>query len=323
MLGDWQPPPPHTATNQSLCSVAAFAIDVRNIAALASALGNIVDFNKYTKLYQSIGTNFHEAFYSPSIGGYADGSQTANLLALNINAVPANLVPTVRDSLVNNIKKNGNHLTTGSLGTSHFFPMLSVLGQHDLAIQVASQTTYPSFGYMYSNPNEQGTTLWEMWDADSHPNPSASRNHIMFGSIGAWFYRYVAGINPNSLDIVIISPYPVRNPSTSLKSVRATHQTIKGVIEVYWKITDKSYILEGKIPSNTKGKVIVPFLNSRYEQIVFNGFHVVDLEDLIEGNKIQINEKQIIVSSIELLNDGALEMMCVSGSFQIEAFFNN
>ena len=48
------------------------------------------------------------------------------------------------------------------------------------------------------------TTLWEEWGGN------ASRNHIMFGDISAWFYQTLAGINPDPETVgfkhIIIKP---------------------------------------------------------------------------------------------------------------------
>lgn len=32
-------------------------------------------------------------------------------------------------------------------------------------------------------------SLWELWDAPKEGPSMNSRNHIMYGSVGAWFYK--------------------------------------------------------------------------------------------------------------------------------------
>ncbi len=43
------------------------------------------------------------------------------------------------------------------------------------------------------------TTLWERWEL-MNGNGMNSHNHPMMGSVSAWFYKYLAGINvdPNA-----------------------------------------------------------------------------------------------------------------------------
>jgi len=61
------------------------------------------------------------------------------------------------------------------------------------------QTTYPSIGYMIEGVGnmEPATTVWELWDSDKEGPGMNSRNHIMFGSNGAWFYKAILGIVPS------------------------------------------------------------------------------------------------------------------------------
>ncbi len=81
------------------------------------------------------------------------------------NVVPSSLQSIVFNSLVNSIEENNYHLTTGIIGVRYMFPVLSLFNRTDLALTVATQTSYPSFGYMMNNPFENATTLWEVWDA--------------------------------------------------------------------------------------------------------------------------------------------------------------
>jgi len=185
--GDWVPPPPHGRTNESLTSAVSYAIDVKHLAELADHLNMPDDHQKYQALYTQIGIDFHNAFYKPTINGYADGSQSANTLAFAIDAIPANLQPVVAKSLVDNIVKFGNHFTTGILGIRYLFEVLTNLNQHDLAITILSEISYPSYGYTFNNPYENATTLWELWDAPLEGPGMNSRNHIMYGSVGSFF----------------------------------------------------------------------------------------------------------------------------------------
>jgi len=70
------------------------------------------------------------------------------------------------------------------LGTGYILPILSDYGYHDLAYEVASQTTYPSWGYMV----EKGaTSIWELWNSDTEPpDQMNSRNHFALGSVAEW-----------------------------------------------------------------------------------------------------------------------------------------
>jgi hypothetical protein len=51
----------------------------------------------------------------PAVNGYGDGYQTCNVLALALDppVVPPSLRSSVLQSILDDITKNGNHLTTG------------------------------------------------------------------------------------------------------------------------------------------------------------------------------------------------------------------
>jgi hypothetical protein len=105
-------------------------------------------------------------------------------------------------------------------------------------MMLATQTTYPSWGYMITNPTEPATTLWELWNAPSQGPSMNSRNHIMFGSIGGWFHRTLAGIVPNGHEPWIIRPR--MSIESTLTYVSDTYHSIHGDISVTWSYGSSS-----------------------------------------------------------------------------------
>ena len=99
----------------------------------------------------------------------------------------------LRGNLVNNILyEHDTQLTTGLAGLRYLFPALDAkLTSPSLAYDLATQTTYPSWGYMLANG---ATTVWELWQKKVGPHMN-SQNHHMMGSIDAWFYEALGGIN--------------------------------------------------------------------------------------------------------------------------------
>ena len=51
-------------------------------------------------------------------------------------------------------------ITGGGVTTRYIFEALALVGREDLGLQLATKTTFPSFGYML----DQGPgTIWEQW----------------------------------------------------------------------------------------------------------------------------------------------------------------
>ena len=204
--GDWVPPPPYGQTDGHLISSFPFLRDVMTVAQMAALLNDTATQQAYTEFYAQLAQEFHSSFYTNDQIGYANGYQTANALALALpGVVPDNLTQVVVKALVSDIQAKG-HLTTGIVGVAQLFPVLSRYGHHDVALMLAQSTTYPSYGWMFSNAIENATTLWELWDSPMEGPGMNSRNHIMFGSVSAWFYRYVAGVQLNGLQDITIRP---------------------------------------------------------------------------------------------------------------------
>ena len=127
---------------------------------------------------------------------YDNGAQTSSVLPLAFGLVPDDHVKPVFEKLVNKIMvETDGHIGTGLIGGQWLNRVLSDNGRPDVAYTLASQKTYPSWGYMI----EQGaTTIWELWNGDTADPAMNSRNHVMLvGDLGIWFYEYVAGIRPD------------------------------------------------------------------------------------------------------------------------------
>ncbi|CAM4957269.1 unnamed protein product [Rotaria socialis] len=249
--GDWETPANYPVTNSSLVSAFSYLSDVQTMIILSKILNNQTNIAKYSKLYDQLAIEFHETFYNSTINGYAKGYQTANALALKLpDVVPSNLRASVVKALADNIAANDNHLTTGIIGTAALFPVLSDAGYHDLAVTVATQTTYPSFGFMFNNDVQNATTNWETFHALLKGfGGTDSLNHHMFNSIGAWFYRYLAGVQLNGFnEDLIIRPRLTR----LLINVEAEVQTISGPILVSWELhdDDKTVTYDVTVPSS-------------------------------------------------------------------------
>ena len=261
--GDWVPPPPSNQTNRHLISSFAFLHDVDLVINMSKVLGRTNDTEFYSTLYAKLADEFHQVFYNQSFNYYADGLQSAQTLALALrNVVPGNVRQSVLNQLVNDIKEKGIHVTTGIVSTAQLYPVLSDNGQHDLALELISSITYPSYGFMFNNPYENATTIWELWNAPfTGPNMN-SRNHIMYGSVGAWFYSHLSGIDISS-NVIVIRPRMASESKKHLMSkLDCQLSTLYGIVHVSYTRDEQdtkianSILLKVKIPPNAQSRVM-------------------------------------------------------------------
>ena len=222
---------------------------------MSALVGNSQAAVEYASLYKNLTAEWHKTWYNDDQGGYADNMQTANVLSLWLpGVVPDSVKDKVVNTLVADLKSKG-HTTSGIVGVAALYPVLSMSGHQDLAVQLVSRIDYPSYGYMFNNPWENSTTLWEVWNAPGRSD-LPSRNHHMFGAIGAWFYRYLAGIDINAFNDIEIHPILPFDMGL-LSSVSAEVMSIRGGIVVHWTREDDGITVTYKtvIPMNTHARI--------------------------------------------------------------------
>jgi len=242
--------------------------------------------------------------------------QAAQILALALpNVVPANVRDGVFQHLIKDINDKGNHVSTGIVSTAQLYPLLSDNGQHNLAVELISSITYPSYGYMFNNPYENATTMWELWDAPMEGPGMDSRNHHMFASIGAWFYSHLAGINFQS-DLIVIHPRMVSEDKKNLLlKIDCQLSTLYGLVHVSYTRDEQdtfpnSILLRVSIPSNAYAKVIF--------EPLFPGARCVALA---EGHEIIWSDS---IKKENVLHDPQTGLMTVeigSGEYEYQAFW--
>lgn len=193
-----------------------------------------------------------QQYYDPAAGVYAGGSQGANTLALYLEIVPEQEIPRVVSALEADVEAHDFHVTTGNLMTKYIFEVLTRYGCVDTAYRLITQTTYPSLGYMV----EKGaTTVWERWEYETGYGMN-SHNHPMYGSVGAWFYRYLLGITPLEPGFLRIGICPY--PPTQLSYAEGSVDTVAGRVSVAWERQGKDIRYSLTIPDGTEAAVSLP-----------------------------------------------------------------
>jgi alpha-L-rhamnosidase len=249
-LGDWCPPEGNGRMKcpKTITSTGYYYVDSLIISKIAAMLGKDDEAKEYAELAAAIRKSYNEQLYEGD-GIYVSGCETALACPVFQGIVEPAEKDKVVEKLVAEVERQNRHIDTGILGAKYLFRVLTENGRADLAYEIATQTTYPSYG----NWLERGaTTLWEMWDG------GGSQNHIMFGDISAWFYKALAGIDLDpqrpAFKHIIIRPYPVGD----LKWAKAEHESMYGLIRSSWQRDGEAFTLDVTIPANTTATVYVP-----------------------------------------------------------------
>ncbi|NOY79686.1 MAG: family 78 glycoside hydrolase catalytic domain [Kiritimatiellaeota bacterium] len=255
-------------------SAAYYYYDHLLMAEMADAVGRARDATGYRLEAAKVRTAFNRKYFNARTNQYAGGTQTANLLPLFFGIVPDGRIRPVAANVVRDIQERSGHLSTGFLGTAYINPALTRTGHHAVAWLLAQQTTYPSWGYMVESG---ATTVWELWNSDRAGPGMNSRNHFALGSVGAWFYESLAGIEivEPGYRVVRIRPRPV----PGLHWVRAQVKTLYGPITCRWEMRPDRFLLEINLPPNTRGTVHLPIFGLHAPVITESGTVVLNNGD--------------------------------------------
>jgi alpha-L-rhamnosidase len=246
-------------TPGTLMSTGFLYLNARLMAKIGRILGKNEDAGRYDRLAETCRDALNKTFLNREKGYYASNSQASNVFMLYLGIVPEEFRGAVVQNLVKDIRDHDTHLTTGNLCSRYIFDVLSDNGHIDLAFELATQTTYPSWGYMLANG---ATTTWERWEyVDSGPLLGmASHDHPMYSTISGWFYSYLLGIRPlePGFNSFTFKPYIPK----ALPGVDGSVKTVKGDIKAGWKQEKDGIKMNITVPFNSSCRVVLPLKGS-------------------------------------------------------------
>ena len=250
---DWLAP--DDKTPKDLLATSYWVLIARMMLDMARATGNHVAAEHYAALIENIRKAYRSAYIKDN-GEVLGGTQTAYVVTLYTKLAPPALEAAMVKNLVAGIEARDWHLSTGFLGTPFLLFTLADHGRADVAYRLLLNETYPSWGYMLS---KGATTWWERWNGDTGDPGMNSYNHYAFGSVMAWVYRSVAGIDTNlegaGYRHIVVRPML----DARMTHARGEYESVYGRIVSDWESKPgASFSLKLTIPANTRATVYLP-----------------------------------------------------------------
>ena len=216
-------------------------------------------------------TDAYNAKYLDTVKGcYANNTVTANILPLAFGMVPEAQREKVFGNIISKTEQDfGGHVSTGVVGIQQLMRTLTEYRRGDLALRMATDDTYPSWGYMYRNG---ATTIWELWNGNTADPAMNSGNHVMLlGDLVIWYYEYLGGIRPlePGYTRIALKPYPIEG----LDWVNCSYHSVSGEIVSKWRRKGNLVEWDIVIPPNTTAEVCLPT-----KQILHSGRHRLTFE---------------------------------------------
>ncbi|GBU07326.1 alpha-rhamnosidase [Bacteroidales bacterium] len=305
-FGDWCMPPesmelihskdPARITSGAILSTSFFY----RILILMSKFAVIADQAADSEIFLSLAANvkkaYNDRFFDKETAAYDNNTVTANIISLMQGLVPETYETKVFDNLV--AKTEGefkSHVSVGLIGIQFLMRGLSAYGREDLALRIATNRTYPSWGYMIENG---ATTIWELWNGNTADPEMNSANHVMLlGDLMTWYYEDLAGISTDKINVgfkkFTLKPvFP-----QGLSQVNASFESPYGTIKSAWKKDASSLSWEVNVPSNSSASIHIPAQS------------IAAITE--KGNKIGLDER---ITTIDFV-DGSAILTLNSGSY--------
>jgi alpha-L-rhamnosidase len=245
------------------------------VSKAAAVLGNREDSEFYGKLSEEVRAAIL-AEYMTSSGRLAVTTQTAYVLALHFDILPAEHREKAVRALKAKLCDSNFHLRTGFIGTPYLCRVLSGCGLNDISYRLLLQEDFPSWLYQI---NMGATTIWERWNSilpDGRISDTGmnSLNHYSYGSIVEWMYRDMAGINP-------LEEYPgfrrftlAPKPHRLIQSAEAEYLSPAGRIASAWEITAEGGLkLRFSVPFGSVAELTLPGRCDEYPRELTAGEH--------------------------------------------------
>lgn len=269
--GDWCVPPESLeiirsrdstrTTNGELISTAYYYRLLEVMKKFAQITGNNADTRVYDDLSEKIKLAFNQKFFNSRMKFYDNNTVTANLLPLYFGITPDNEKEAVFNNIYNKIKRvDKMHISTGVIGTQWLMRGLTGFQRSDIAYTLASNKTYPSWGYMAENG---ATTIWELWNGNTASPQMNSQNHVMLlGDLIIWLYENVAGIRSDETEAGFKRIIMKSENIDGLGQASARYHSAYGNIFSSWKKdlpgSDIDFEWNIIIPPNTSALVYIP-----------------------------------------------------------------
>ena len=247
-LGDWCEA---GTSREDICSTPLEVTDSLvciDLSKKAEAMFLEIGKIKQAEKVVAFGKQLKEAFrkkYVRVAGEVSCGTQTAQAMAIIFGVFAESELPAACARLAALLKENGGHFQAGVLGAKVLFDALTKGGYAEEALYSIVSTDFPGYAY---NLARGATTLWEGFNEletfggifrRKDGGRLLSLNHHFWGSVSAWFYRTIGGLDIKGKGIAEISPVFF----SSLNWAKTEYVDGKSVIKIRWERKGAEIIL--------------------------------------------------------------------------------
>ncbi|MBF4512861.1 family 78 glycoside hydrolase catalytic domain [Plantibacter sp. VKM Ac-2885] len=225
------------------------------LAQIAAILGQDEAAGRYALVAEQVRSAWQTAYLRPD-GTTETDTQAAYVRALSFGLLPEDRRAAALDRLVELIRLAGTHLGTGFLSTGDLLPVLVEGGRADVAYELLTQRSEPSWLTMV---DRGATTIWEAWEGiDADGVAHESLNHYSKGTFARFLHEYTLGLRQAedsiAWDSIVIAPVP----GAGLSRAQGSHESPNGTITVRWGLEGGELLIDAEIPAETTARIVFP-----------------------------------------------------------------
>lgn len=262
LLGDWLAPE-EIQSNVSYVNTLAFYSAAMQIKESADILGERKIAHEMDELSKKIKQTINEHFFDGENLRYGNGVQGENVLPLVNGIAEAEIAEKLAEKVIAHYRETG-HFDTGIVLTPALLDALVALGASDVALTLLTARDYPSYVWMM----EGETTLCEHWSkywpktrsgedtqAEENLGGDVSHCHPMYGSVVAWLYKHVAGLDLSRIyeRKILFAPKCTREIYTAY----ASKKTRYGTASIEYDAS-RGIKMRIQVPEGVEGEVRLP-----------------------------------------------------------------
>lgn len=226
-------------------ATAYFGYSAKMLSEIAGILGKKEDETEYRRLYEDICRAYQTEFLTGDT--VVSQRQCRYVRPIMLDLVTEEQKKRIAADLNRMVIENEYKIGTGFLTTPGILSVLTEYGYADTAYKMLENTKQP--GWLYA-VTKGATTIWENWIGKDENNiPRDSMNHYAPGSVVAWLFGTVAGIEPlkPGYEEILIAPVP----GGTLNFCEASTDTCKGKIISSWRCENSRFTLKIQVPAQT------------------------------------------------------------------------
>lgn len=240
-LGDWAAFDKENIVSTSLVVTAYHYGNLMTMVRFAGLLGFKADEICFREHARKVRSAFNRKFRLAP-GNYGD-RLTAYGTALYFNLVPEDERQLTAERLDQLVRERNYLPEYGIVGNKTVPRALADAGYAETAFRIITRPDYPGF---FECIDRGAVSMWGIYKGDT------SRNHIMYGDVDAWLFKYPGGLNFNA-GAITLKPVPLKG----LDSFSMKHRDH----ELHWQRTASGIEFRIKVPQKTElflpdGKIV-------------------------------------------------------------------